>query len=203
MLYNIINTFQINEMSVLREMVGQKLNFLSTDKPIQSAEYNGQVSYVVFNVGEQNKLYILNSEFVQMSDSDEYSKFFIRQISKEDMKIARYRYWEMINGKKVEIPFKWYESALSQQIDSIEIVRDQAEWSYNNSVWKVTTDVALKLKTQKNKIVFVLQDSLSCFISMYYNYLCDDNELVERQWSNRSWGIKSELTHLERKVIKL
>lgn len=194
------DTVDKSGIDLLKKLKGCRLEnifvdfcFCKSEEAIPDYEW---VSHIFFKTYDNDQLFYLRSVLEDESgDKDEYFKFDISECEKEKMNMKYYLMKTDANKNpvldKIE-DYKWHEIKVDGKIESIHIYRDNATWSYNGTDWDITTDVAIKIVGDNFKCLFVLQDTLFSFVSVHFNYVEEDNDLINKFWKKTKWGFKCE-----------
>jgi len=167
---NRLNQVQID---LLRNLIGKPLNSVLIEGFVQNSvlvDGFGEVGVPVLSVILDSKnLYVAlkNIPSVQ-SDGDEYPCLVVEETS-TDIK-----------------DFK--QISITENVESIAIIRDKATWHYNNDAWTIYSDIAIKIALYEHELLFVAYDSLAGFIEIINlkKPLANESTVLDKYWSMKT-----------------
>ena len=189
MTYCLNNTFNIDEINVLRKIKGSKLLHIYTEEQIRENVLNTDIAHILLSISNlEFHLHIKETYTVLQESKEEFTRFSLELVNKN--RFQPYSEHKVItNGAVQTIPFSWKEFCINDTIKSIELIRDIAEWECNGNIWKITTDVALIFDTISSHILIILTDLEPLYIPISINSSKEDSELINTIWSQNSWGL--------------
>lgn len=142
MKYNINNTIPKNEYSLLKQIIGSRIDQIYFEENITLDSY--------ININNE-MIRIFNTPTFGL-DNDDYACLHVEKQLKCDY-LTKYT--------KIQI---------EEEIVKITLLRDTNCWKFNNDSWCAKCDMGIKLYTPSYEITFLAIDDMSTRISVYIQF---------------------------------